>query len=215
MANIHQGKGKLKRKTVEDIAHQDRPKNQVFMPGEGGLILDQTTALVVERKRQLDEYDRKAERRRTYNSELVNLDGLYADLDPLGDFIIRYAVVPVRFTENGMLDYQQRMVRGKTKNGFDDDPVPDPFEFQQVAVIVAAPQFEEHLVAGTLMQVVTPQIGIVDRVIVGYQNEYVHPTYTKPTVPQNCENRHFGYAIVPRGWLRIKLPASYVEELCK
>lgn len=210
MANIHKGKGKLKGTTIEDIAYKDRNKNQVFMQStEKGLLLDPSTAAAVASKQKLDELDRKAAMRKAYNDKLTELDELYADLDPLGDFIIRYAVKPVRFTENGITTYEQRMVRGKTRNGHLDDAVPDPFEFQQVAVIVAAPTHEQHLTAGTLMQVVTPEIGIIERQVVGYQNEYVHPTFIDNKVPQSCDNRHFGYAIVSRGWLRVKLPDSY------
>lgn len=213
MANIHKGKGQLKSVSINDIAHKDRPKNKVFMQNTDskGLILDQATTIAVERKRLLAAQDHEAGLRRAYNEKLTELDELYTQLDPLGDFIIRYAVRPIHVDPNGLSTYQQRMVHGFTANGHKDDYVPDPFEFQQVAVIVAAPEHEKVLTPGSLVQVATADVYVENRQVVGYKNNYVHPSYTEPIVPQTCEHRHFGYAIVSRGWMRVRLPDSYVN----
>lgn len=216
MANIHKGKSGLKKVTINDIAYKDRPKNQIFMQetSKGGLILDQSTAIAVERKSLLAAQELESTNRREYNSKLTDLDPIYAELDPLGDFIIRYAVRPIPITD-GLSTYQQRMVRGVTANGHPDDPVPDPFEFQQVAVIVAAPEHEKVLTPGSLVQVATADVYVDNRQVVGFKNNYVHPSYTEPMVPQVCTHQHFGYAIVSRGWMRVKLSSSYAELLAK
>lgn len=210
MANIHRGKNKLKSVTVADIAYEGRPQNQIFMQNNQkekvkdaiavAAMLDPSSELIKER-----------ERRKAYNENIFNLDPRFDELFPLhGSFICRMMVRTGVKTETGLLLLPNTTARGKTRNGFDDDPIRDPFDFISKAVVVKSPAGERSLLPGSIIQVVTPRTIVDAREAVAYEDLYLHPDYEFPKPPTNVDDPDFGYVILP--YSRIRTVVKFAEN---
>jgi hypothetical protein len=218
MANIHKGRKRLKDTTIESIIDSKRPlKQQVFMGNtNSGLILDPATTHAIERNKMIDATTREFEARKTYNNNLINLDPLYSELRPLESFIVRLAVLPLDIDEvTGILMSQPRTVPIYGAQGVVKDRIIDPWQFGSEAVIVSVPEREQFIKPGDIMQIVTPKSMLDGEQIVSYEACYLHPSYHGTQVPKLMNDPHFGYAIIPRSWLKVILGESYYEKFLK
>lgn len=208
MPNIHKGKGKLKSTSIMDIATKDVPNNKVFMPDTiaGRRFEEQAKIIEAQKQEQLDQYSQEYEARKAYNASLLTFDPRYSNLKPLRDFIVRLHISTPTVTELGLTLDNARTVMSKTKNGFDDKPITDPFKFTGMAVIVAAPETGTgKIVPGTIWQVRIPELMLQGQRIVGYQGMYLHPLAKRVEAATNVKDPHFGYALIPQAWIAVEL----------
>lgn len=210
---IIKGKNHLKETTVEDIVHQDRKKNHFFMGGAPAEAVDPSVVKAT-LEGEKDQLEKNQNKRQKYNNELTTLDEDYAVLKPLNSFIVRLEIRGELKTKSGLWLPSIGKVKTKAKGtGFDGDDLTDPYEFTSVAVIVAVPVYETELKQGDVVQIVKPQILTTGQDIVGYEWNYAHPDYKMPVVPTDPEDKHFGYAIIPRTHIKVVLQRQSLAEL--
>lgn len=217
MANIHKGKKKLRETSIEDIAMRNVPKKQqVFMQnGKKNLILPQSTQMAVNSKKLKDALDKQIEQRNDYNNKLIELDPLYETLKPIGSFIVRYSLLPIVTNDMGLVINEDRKVSLQTDNGHLKGKIVDPYQFNSVAVIVAMPEHETFLKKGQLCQTVLPKTMTMGDVVVGYEYNYMHPSAGAADITKDITNPHFGYAIIPKQWIKVLLSEDYYETFIK
>lgn len=201
---IMKGKSKLKNTSVEDIVFEDRAKNQFFIsngdtqPVENVQFKKEAEGIV---KNTLTDQ----EKRQAYNRNITNLDPNFTKLKPLGSYLIRMFVSEDEITKSGLIipSSAKHFTRSQTNSGFVGDKIPNPYRFTSKAVIVSAPEFEQELKPGMVVQVVQ-LLPIVDKdTVVDYQNSYIHPDDLSNTPTTDVEDPGFGYAIINRNAIKV------------
>lgn len=200
--NIQQGKQSLKEETLEDFIDSKRVKNTS--------VYFQTSAdskqYWDDREQLVKTFTNDAEKRKFYNENLGDLDPLYTNLKPLDGYVIRMSVREYVESKTGLVivnpDMTQSIRPGSNTPG---EAIRNPYDFDSVAVIVAVPEYEQKLRPGLFVQIVRPRPEVVADQVVNYEGGYAHPEYKLGELPKNVENRHFGYALVPYGRIKIIL----------
>ncbi len=190
-----------------DIAYQDQvreSKEKNFFTTTARQAVDPELAkALLNQSAGVEQVVIERSRRAAYNQRIFKLDPRYAALKPIDSFIVRLMVREGVQTKSGLILPSANRVQGKTRNGYDDDPVEDPYNFTQKAIIVAAPAHESILVPGTLVHIAGLQVIVHERVVVGYESQYLHPDYPNPIGPTMVDHQDFGYAIIQRPRIRV------------
>ena len=111
-------------------------------------------------------------------------------------------------TKSGLILPSIGKAQGKTRNGYDDDVVNDPYNLSQKAIIVATAPHETILVPGTLVHIAHLQTIVHERQVVGYEAQYLHPDYPHAIGPKDVADQDFGYALVSRARIRVIIAAK-------
>ncbi len=206
--NIHSSKGKLKGANVTDIAFKEelekaKAKNFYMQNDLTQAVPVKNIRAALDQASGVDVLLAEQNARKGYNERIVNLDPRYTALIPLDGFIVRMMVKEAVKTNSGLILPSMNKARGKTYNGFDDDPVTDVYNFAQKAIIVSAPSYETVLVPGSIIHIAPVMPIVVNREIVGYELQYAHPDYQGSAVPKSVGDPDFGYAIIPRNRIRV------------
>ncbi len=140
---------------------------------------------------------------KNYNENIKNLDPDYTFIEPTNRFIVRMYVRPMK--QDGLF-LGNKMAESKTRQGnYHEGFVDDPFNFQNVAVIVASPK-DAYFKPGDLVQIVDLLPKVFNQSVVGYDCAYLAPSALLSIIPKSLTDKHFGYAIVGSERIVAKLP---------
>jgi len=203
---ILKGKNKLKSITAHDIAYEgvEKPATIYFQTPSDDTIPN--TFLQDAAKSMEAVQGNEAAIRAGYNKNIANLDTRYTNLVPLTSYIVRMYILEdevKQIGESSLILPKTTWTRKQTNAGTIGDKIIDPFRFKSTAVIVAVPAYEKELQPGMTVHIVKPRPIVDGDSIVGYTNEYVHPDYNDPQVPQTPTDIDFGYAIISRQEIKV------------
>ena len=194
---------KLQGVTVEDIAYSGREKNQIFMNQNPKLSDAERLAIrAADHKTAATGFETENNTRVEYNNNLKVLDPRFSNLEPLGSFILRYALVVDEKRSSLIIPSMSEIIR-PDKTGQIKGKVKDPYRFKQEAVIVCVPSHEQDLKPGMRVQSLAPNPLGDTTTIRGYDIEYLHPDYNGNEGPKDPADKDFGYAIVPRSYIKV------------
>lgn len=202
------GNEKLKSITVEDVAYADRPTNKFFMNSNPGKKTPEeiAAAAAVRNVQHKTGFEIENEIRENYNSNILNLDPRYAEMEPVNSIIVRYMIHVEQKLKSNLIIPNLATTAVPHKSGMVKEGATDPYRFKQVAVIVAVPSYEEHFKPGMLVQCVSPELIGHSGEVKGYSVEYLHPDYPGKEGPKNPDSPDFGYAIIPPNWIKVIIP---------
>ena len=203
---ILKGKNKLKSITAHDIAYEgvDNSNKVYFQTPTDETIPN--TFLQDAAKSMEAVQGNEAAIRAGYNNSITTLDPRYTSLTPLTSYIVRLHILEdqvKKIGESSLILPTNSWARKQTNAGTIGDKIIDPFRFKSTAVIVAVPAYEKELQPGMTVHIVKPRPIVDGDSIMGYTNEYVHPDYNDPQVPQTPTDVDFGYAIISRQEIKV------------
>lgn len=206
--NIGKPKGKLKETSIQSIVDEKLPRKQQVSFMNASI---DTTALGIlyqkEAAAKLDNLSAQEKRRREYNEQVNQIDPDYAALQLRQNaVIVRHFLRPEELTlKGGLVAINTAMVGTKAKGtGFDGDKVRDPWNFHQLAVIVAVPDYyRDSLPVGTLVAINAPQIMTYHNEVVDYQNSFKHPRNQAQRIPTDPADPDFGYRLIPENAITV------------
>lgn len=153
-----------------------------------------------------------------YNSNIKNLDPLYASLEPTQGILVRvYAKLPTR-TQSGLFIENPVKVPVMTQNGRGIlSYAISPYPVTDRAVIVALPSGFYGFEVGDIVQlgdipVVCPLPG--DSTVIP-KFAYKHPDANTDVIPTNVEDSDYGYYLVPPALIIAFLEKMPRPELTK
>lgn len=201
--NIQKGKESLKNATLEDFIDTKREKSLSVYFNTG---TEASAKYWDDRTLVVKAFNDEADKRKWYNENLGDLDPIYTSLKPLDGYIVRMSVREYVESKTGLVIVNPDMTQSvRPGSGTPGEAIRNPYDFDSVAVIVAVPSYEQTLTPGTFVQIVKPRPEVVSDQVVHYEGGYAHPEYKLGELPKNVENRHFGYALIPYGRIKIIL----------
>jgi hypothetical protein len=206
-------KNPLKEVTVMDVATANRPRPFFVSSKPTPPTHDQVAAAnAINSMYNSDGPEKENEFRLEYNAKIAELNPVYSTVEPLGSYIVRFFVRTMPKKSKLILPVSGEILQNH-KSGLVQEKARDPYRFSSKAVLVAVPEGEGQLKQGMIVQCVTPEpVGEGEQVF-GYQAEYLHPSYEDRLGPKDCKNPHFGYAIIPRNWIKVILPDEPKAEV--
>jgi len=154
--------------------------------------------------------DMENDKRKVYNDSITTLDERYTSLTPLTSYIVRLYIRDEVRTKSGLFIPDAR-VKSTSHSGMAEYNARDPFGFTGKAVIVGVPAFEQELKAGDVVQIVKPQMIADKEEVLGYVEAYAHPDYQLPMIPADPSDPDFGYALVPRTYIKVLISKAGVK----
>lgn len=232
--NIGKSKGKSNQKMGDFVTQLQtpdykpgEPKRQFYFPdtekekvkeaiqqGEAEQIL--SGALFRDINRMVGSMEESIAQRKTYNEKVTELNPKYSTLQPNAGFILRCFILN---GDEGMSDSSSLIIG---KEGFPKIPVKtrngqaiwqevvDKYAYRGKAVIVAVPSVETDYKPGDIVQVNTPRTACPlpesDFQIV--ENAYLHPDSKHINAPSDVTDEDFGYILISRSQIILRLPKS-------
>ena len=185
-----------------DIATKDRPRP--FFVTERPSHEHVAVKNAINTMYNTDGPEKENEKRIQYNESITTLDPLYSTVEPLGSYIVRFYVRTMPKKSKLILPVTGEILQPH-KSGLVQEKALDPYRFSSKAVLVAVPEGEGQLKQGMIVQCVTPKPIGEGETVYGYEAEYLHPSYEEKLGPRDTEHRHYGYAILPRTWIKVIL----------
>ena len=232
--HIHKGKNHLKKDKLEDFIGQKQnpnykmgePKRQVFF----GASKDEVQNAIIEGELEqaaksgligiginapnFEAMEKTTALRKAYNEKVTTLDEKYASLEPNSAFILRCFI----YTGDEMVNPGSTIIVSgaqglpkvpiKTRNGQAVwREVTDEFSYRGKAVIVAVPAVETDYKPGDIVQISTPRTmaPFPENDFIVVENAYLHPDSKHAEIPKNVEDEDFGYIIVSRSQIILRL----------
>lgn len=177
------------------------------------LITKQNEEAIQTRKEAVNE---EIEMVKGYNQTIDDFDTCYKTFIPLDDILVRVYLKEPKESDSGLwlpTHSASDIIEMKRRAGSGDRHTQGievtPFTFSTQAVIVSVPEYLKEDERLKPNQVVTiahlKSQGVIlndDSVIIDYHCSFVHPEYGDTTPPRDFKNKHFGYALIPRGIIK-------------
>lgn len=138
-----------------------------------------------------------------YNSNIMNLDSLYSELQPINDVLLRVFLLVPEKTANGLVVPFKKFVPIPTKAGVGSwAEVESPFPYSTKAIVVSAPIENKYFKAGQIVQLANDQVeaqvvGSGEDAYIRIKNGFMHPDSNLTIAPKDPNNIHYGYLLVP------------------
>lgn len=139
-----------------------------------------------------------------YNKAIMTLDEDYKSIVPMSKVLVRVFLLEPHVTENGLLEPHKQVIPIPTQSGVGSlMEIESPFPYANKAVVVAIPQLPMYAVQpGDIVQLesnpVKPLVsGRGANATIHIPASYMHPSAPSLNIPQDPNNKHYGYLLIP------------------